>query len=169
MAASEIVLDYFLVVLPRPRCDNRRIQHYPDTLTVLGSHMTGSYLRVCLVLSFLVPVLTSLAVAENIKIEGFIVGRNGDEMTVKFGSEAELTFVLTDDTDVSQMDGVPKEYRRNIYTTLLIPGLKVQVEGTYNEQRQVIATKVKFKERRLGAGASCSGGDARNQNASSGE
>jgi outer membrane protein OmpA-like peptidoglycan-associated protein len=81
-----------------------------------------------------------------VKIEGFIVSRSGDEMIVRFGSGAELTFVLTEDTEVSQMDGVPKEYRKNMYATRLIPGLKVQVEGTYNEQRQVIATKVKFKK-----------------------
>jgi len=67
-------------------------------------------------------------------------------MTVKFGSGAELTFLLTEDTEVSTMDGVPKDHRSSMYATLLIPGLEVQVEGTYNEQRQAIATKVKFKK-----------------------
>lgn len=103
-------------------------------------------LRGCAALCFVLVAFCTLMAAENVKIEGFIVGRSGDDMIVRFGSGAELTFVLTEDTEVSQMDGVPKEYRRNMYATLLIPGLKVQVEGTYNEQRQVIATRVKFKK-----------------------
>ena len=106
--------------------------------------MTGSRLRVCVVLFSLVVTFSSLVVAENVKIEGFIIGNDGDQMTVKFGSGAELAFVLTEGTEVSTMDGVPKGHRSSMYATLLIPGLKVQVEGTYNEQRQVIATKVKF-------------------------
>jgi hypothetical protein len=65
-------------------------------------------------------------------------------MTVKFGSGAELTF-LTEDTDISTMDGVRKDHRSSMCGTLLIPGLKVQVErveGTYNEQRQVFAGRM---------------------------
>ena len=96
-------------------------------------------------LCLFVVAFGSQLVAENVKIEGFIVASNGDQMTVKFGSGAELTFVVTEDTEVSTMNGIPKDHRRSLYMTLLIPGLKVQVEGTYNEQRQVIATKVKFK------------------------
>ena len=108
--------------------------------------MAGSHLRVCAVVFSLSVILSSVAIAENVKIEGFIVGNNGEQMTVKFGSGAELTFLLTEDTEVSTMDGVPKDHRSSMYGTLLIPGLKVQVEGTYNEQRQAIATKVKFKK-----------------------
>src|SRR6516162_10302815 len=106
--------------------------------------MTGSYLRVCVVLSFFLVVLTSVAIAENVKIEGLIVGRSGDEMIVKFGSGAELTFQLTDDTKVTQVGGLFKAQRQQKSMAALIPGLKIQVEGTYNEQRQVIATSVKF-------------------------
>ena len=108
--------------------------------------MTRSYLQVCIVLFSLLVIFSSLVGAENVKIEGFIVGNNGDQIIVKFGSGAELTFLLTEDTEVSTMDGVPKDHRSSMYGTLLIPGLKVQVEGTYNEQRQAIATKVKFKK-----------------------
>ena len=108
--------------------------------------MAGSYLRVFTILCFFLLAFSTLLLAENVKIDGFIVASDGDQITVKFGSGAELTFVLTEDTEVSTMDGIPKEHRRSLYATLLIPGLKVQVEGIYNEQRQVIATKVKFKK-----------------------
>ena len=109
--------------------------------------MAGPYLhrsRVCTVLCFLVAVFSSLLFAENVKIEGLIVGRSGDEMIVKFGSGAELTFQLTDDTKVTLVGGLFKAQREQKSMAALIPGLKVQVEGTYNEQRQVIATSVKF-------------------------
>src|SRR3974390_512058 len=97
------------------------------------------------ILSVVVLALSTAVTAETAKIEGFIVAKSGEEITVKFGSGAELTFLLTDYTQVSQMDSVPKENRKNMYMTLLIPGLKVQVEGAYGADRQVIATKVKFK------------------------
>ena len=107
--------------------------------------MTRSYLRVCVVLSFLVLVLTSLLAAENVKIEGLIVGRSGDEIIVKFGSGAELAFQLTDNTQVSQIGGLFNARRKQMAMAALIPGLKVKVEGVYNEQRQVLATKINFK------------------------
>ena len=107
--------------------------------------MTRSYLRVCVVLSFLVLVLTSLLAAENVKIEGLIVGRSGDEIIVKFGSGAELAFQLTDNTQVSQIGGLFNARRKQMAMAALIPGLKVTVEGVYNEQRQVLATKINFK------------------------
>jgi outer membrane protein OmpA-like peptidoglycan-associated protein len=99
---------------------------------------------VCVVVSFLLAVLTSFAIAENVKIEGLIVGRSGDEMIVKFGSGAELAFQLTDNTKVQQVGGLFKAQRKQMSMAALIPGLKVQVEGMYNPQRQVIATSVKF-------------------------
>ena len=107
--------------------------------------MTRSYLRVCVVLSFLVLVLASLLAAENVKIEGLIVGRSGDEIIVKFGSGAELAFQLTDNTQVSQIGGLFNARRKQMAMAALIPGLKVKVEGVYNEQRQVLATKINFK------------------------
>jgi hypothetical protein len=56
---------------------------------------------VCAVLFSLSVILSSVAIAENVKIEGFIAGNNGEQMTVKFESGAELTFLLSEDTEVS--------------------------------------------------------------------
>lgn len=135
--------------------DNRKSSRGPDhrkdhkMLRLWGEDMSRfNLLRTLLVvaLCFFVFASGTRLFAENVKIEGFVVGNDGGQMTVKFGSGAELTFVLTEDTEVSTMDGVPKGHRSSMYKTLLIPGLKVQVEGTYDEQRRVIATKVKFKK-----------------------
>ena len=101
-------------------------------------------LRGCVTLCLLLSFCTLLA-AENVKIEGVIVGRSGDEIIVKFGSGAELAFQLTDNTQVSQVGGLLNARRKHLAMAVLIPGLKVKVEGVYNEQRQVLATKINFK------------------------
>jgi hypothetical protein len=49
-------------------------------------------------LGVLFLALAAAAAAETVKIEGYIVGRSGDEVIVKFGSGAELAFQLTDRT-----------------------------------------------------------------------
>jgi len=97
------------------------------------------------VLCFFIVAFTTPLLAENVKIEGFIVGRSGDEIIVKFGSGAELAFQLTDNTQVSQIGGLFNARRKQMAMAALIPGLKVKVEGVYNEQRQVLATKINFK------------------------
>jgi outer membrane protein OmpA-like peptidoglycan-associated protein len=83
--------------------------------------------------------------AETVKIEGVIAGRSGDEIIVRFGSGAELALQLTDNTEVSQVGGLFNARRKQLAMLTLIPGLKVKVEGVYNEQRQVLATKINFK------------------------
>src|SRR5208282_2064177 len=82
--------------------------------------------------------------AEKIKIEGLIIGRGGDEMILQIGQGAELAFQLTDSTQVSQVGGLFAR-RKQMSMAALIPGLKVQAEGTYNEARLLVATSVKFK------------------------
>jgi len=93
-----------------------------------------------------VIVLTfSMAVAaETVKIEGLIKARSGDEMIVQVNEFAEQAFLLTDQTQVSQVGGLFKARRKQMSMAALIPGLKVKAEGTYNAQRQLVATSVKF-------------------------
>jgi OmpA-OmpF porin, OOP family len=86
-----------------------------------------------------------VAAAETVKIEGIIAGRSGDEIIVQFANDADLAFQLTDTTEVSQIGGLFNARRKQMAMAALIPGLKVKVEGVYNEQRQVLATKINFK------------------------
>jgi outer membrane protein OmpA-like peptidoglycan-associated protein len=53
--------------------------------------------------------------------------------------------VLTDDTQVAQIEGVFKARRKQMSMAALIPGLQVQVEGSYNAQNQLVASSIKFK------------------------
>lgn len=83
--------------------------------------------------------------AQTTKVEGLIVARSGNEIIVEYMKGAELAFLLTDTTKVSQVGGVFKARRKEMSMAALIPGLKVKVEGTHNEARQLVATSVKFK------------------------
>jgi OmpA-OmpF porin, OOP family len=86
-----------------------------------------------------------VAAAETVKIEGIIAGRSGDEIIVQFANDADLAFQLTDTTEVSQIGGLFNARRKQMAMAALIPGLKVKVEGVYDERRQVLATKINFK------------------------
>ena len=109
------------------------------------SEFHGRRIR-CLVLLNMVLLLlpASMAADAKTKVEGFIIGRSGDEMIVQFGSGAELAFQLTDDTQVSQVGGLFKANRTQMSMAALIPGLKVKAEGTYTPERVLVATKVTF-------------------------
>lgn len=98
-----------------------------------------------LALAVIALVVALAAAAETVKIEGYIVGRSGDEIVVKFGSGAELAFQLTDRTKVSDIGELHSPTRKSLAMAALIPGLKVKVEGVYSETRQVLATSIKFK------------------------
>jgi outer membrane protein OmpA-like peptidoglycan-associated protein len=83
--------------------------------------------------------------AQSTKVNGLIVGRSAANMTLQTSSEPKLVVVLTDATQVAQIQGVFKARRKQMSMTALIPGLQVQVEGSYNAQNELVATSVKFK------------------------
>ena len=83
--------------------------------------------------------------AQTTKVNGLITGRSGSSMTLQTSIEPKLEVVLTDDTQVAQVQGVFKARRKQMSMAALIPGLQVQVEGTYNAQHQLVASSVRFK------------------------
>jgi len=104
-----------------------------------GSRVT----RLVLVLALLF-ISTSVA-AQSVKVEGLIKSRNGDSMVLQGKDSANITVLLTDSTQVGQVQGVLKARRKEMSMAALIPGLAVKVEGRYNDQSQLIATSVSFK------------------------
>src|SRR5580658_1834167 len=90
-------------------------------------------------------LLCLVAAAQTTKVAGLIVGRSGATMTLQTPSAPKLVVLLTDETQVSQVQGVLKARRKPMSMAALIPGLQVQVEGTYNAQNQLVASSVKFK------------------------
>jgi outer membrane protein OmpA-like peptidoglycan-associated protein len=89
--------------------------------------------------------LCGVAAAQSAKAQGLIIGRSGDTMTLQTPDSSKLAVVLTDNTQVAQVQGVFKARRKQMSMAALIPGLQVQVEGTYNTQNQLVATSIKFK------------------------
>jgi OOP family OmpA-OmpF porin len=90
--------------------------------------------------------LTSRTVVAQTKIQGVIDGRSGPTMSLKtLNSPPDTTVLLTDSTEVGEVEGVFKGRTKQMPMTALIPGLPVQVSGTMNDQNQIVADSVKFK------------------------
>jgi OmpA-OmpF porin, OOP family len=90
-------------------------------------------------------LLTTIAGAQSVKVEGLIKARNGDTMIVQTSGSPNLVVLLTDSTQVGQVQGVFQARRKEMSMAALIPGLAVKVEGTYDNQNQLVATSVSFK------------------------
>ena len=90
-------------------------------------------------------LLSGAATAQTVKVEGLVNGRSGDTMTLQTSDSPKLVVELTDDTQVAQVQGVFKARRKEMSMAALTPGLKVKVEGTFDSQNRLVATKVTFK------------------------
>jgi outer membrane protein OmpA-like peptidoglycan-associated protein len=90
-------------------------------------------------------LLCGSVAAQTAKAQGLITGRSGETMTLQTQDSSKLVVVLTDDTQVAQIEGVFKARRKQMSMAALIPGLQVQVEGSYNAQNQLVASSIKFK------------------------
>ena len=92
-----------------------------------------------------VMVFSVVASAQTLKVQGLITGRSGSKMILKTNDSPKLVVQLTDETQVGQVQGLLKARRKQMSMAALIPGLAVQVEGMYNAQNELVATKVSFK------------------------
>jgi outer membrane protein OmpA-like peptidoglycan-associated protein len=88
-------------------------------------------------------LLCGIATAQT--MQGVINGRNGSTMTLKAQGSGNVVVVLTPSTEVDEVQGLLKARKKEMAVTALIPGLPVQVQGTYNAQNQLVADVVKFK------------------------
>lgn len=98
-----------------------------------------------LTLLLIVGALGASSVADTVKVEGLIKSRDGDTMVVQTSNASNLVVLLTDHTEVGQIQGVLKARRKEMSMAALIPGLAVRVEGNLNNQNQLVAKLVKFK------------------------
>ncbi len=87
----------------------------------------------------------STLTAQTTKIQGVIKARSGPELIVQTADSPGLVILLTDHTEVGQVQGVLKARRKDMSMAALIPGLQIQVEGSYDAQRQLTAKLIKFK------------------------
>jgi len=90
-------------------------------------------------------LLQTTVSAQSAKVEGLIKGRDGDTMILQSSDSREVTVLLTENTEVSQKQGMLQVRRKEMAMAALIPGLAVQVEGTYDAQNRLLAKSVTFK------------------------
>lgn len=98
----------------------------------------------CILALALISLIPGL-IAETVEIKGLIVGRSGATMILRTSDAEPITVMLTDDTEVGQVQGVLKARSKEMSMASLIPGLAVQVEATHGEHNQLVAKSVKFK------------------------
>ena len=104
--------------------------------------MTHKTLAVSLTTIFLLASVSAFgAGGEKAKAKGMITARTGETLIVK-SAEGSTTVVLTDDTttkDDKGLFGLEKQHMSNV---VLVPGLKVDVDGMSDDQGRVIAKTI---------------------------
>jgi OmpA-OmpF porin, OOP family len=90
-------------------------------------------------------LFSATIVAQSVKIQGLIKERNGDTIILQTSNAPNLVVLLTDSTDVGQVQGALKARKKEMSMAALIPGLAVKIEGTHNDQNELVAKSVRFK------------------------
>jgi OOP family OmpA-OmpF porin len=106
---------------------------------------TKSISAIPVVLATLMILLAEGLAAHAQKVQGVINGRSGATMTIQTADSPKLVVLLTPTTQVDEVQGALKARKKQMAMTSLIPGLPVQVEGSTNDQGQIVADSVKFK------------------------
>jgi outer membrane protein OmpA-like peptidoglycan-associated protein len=82
------------------------------------------------------------ASGNKVKVNGMITGRDGEKLTLRTTKgQANVVVTLTDETKVQTPKGLFRHSEQAV--TALLPGLKVEVEGTGDESH-VVANTVRF-------------------------
>jgi len=89
--------------------------------------------------------LSTTMVSAQTKVEGVIKGRDGSKIILQTADLPKLIVLLTDSTDVAQVQGALKVRKKQMSMAALVPGLPIKVEGTYDAQNQLVAETVRFK------------------------
>src|SRR5271167_67811 len=95
--------------------------------------------------ALLLVVMLCAGIGSAQNIPGVINGRSGATMTLQTQGSGNVVVLLTPSTEVDEVEGVLKFRKKEMGVTALVPGLQVQVQGTYNGQNQLVANTVKFK------------------------
>jgi OOP family OmpA-OmpF porin len=90
-----------------------------------------------------VTVLSAYAQGEKTKVKGLITARTGDTIVLKTTDGSTMTVTLDDDTKVQQPKGLGIR-KKQMSGAVLIPGLKVSVDGTSQDATHVLAKSITF-------------------------
>jgi outer membrane protein OmpA-like peptidoglycan-associated protein len=89
----------------------------------------------------LVSVAAFGASGDKAKAKGMIISRTGETLIVNT-SDGKTTVVLTDDTRTKDNVGLFGLDRRELSSVVLIPGVKLSVDGTSDDQGRIVAKTI---------------------------
>jgi len=90
-----------------------------------------------------VALLSANAQGDKTKVKGLITTRTGDTIVLKTTDGTSVTVTLDDDTKVQQPQGLGVR-KKQMSAAVLIPGLKVSVDGTSQDATHVLAKSITF-------------------------
>jgi OmpA-OmpF porin, OOP family len=90
-----------------------------------------------------VALLAAYAQGEKAKVKGLITARTGDTIVLKTTDGSTMTVILDDDTKVQQPKGLGIR-KKQMSAAVLIPGLKISVDGTSQDATHVLAKSITF-------------------------
>jgi OOP family OmpA-OmpF porin len=107
--------------------------------------MQSKRMRIIIVglLTVFLTVVSTYAQDDKIKVKGLITARTGDTIVLKTTDGTSVTVTLNDDTKVQQPKGLGLR-KEKMSAAVLIPGLKVSVDGTSQDPINVLAKSVSF-------------------------
>jgi len=90
-----------------------------------------------------VALVSANAQGEKTKVKGLITSRTGDTVVLKTTDGTSVTVTIDDDTKVQQPKGLGVR-KKQMSAAVLIPGLKVSVEGTSQDAAHLLAKSITF-------------------------
>ena len=88
------------------------------------------------------PPCVAQCAGGKVRVKGMISARTGEKLIVN-GLDAQATVVMDDSTKVQRPKGLGLR-KKELLASVLIPGLKVSVDGTSNNEGQIIARSITF-------------------------
>ena len=90
---------------------------------------------------FLLTSAAAFGAADKTKVNGIIISRTGETLVVS-NPEGKTTVVLTDSTVTKDDKGLFGLDKHHLSSVVLIPGLKVSVDGTSDGQGRIVAKTI---------------------------
>jgi len=90
-----------------------------------------------------VALVSANAQGEKTKVKGLITARTGDTVVLKTTDGTSVTVTIDDDTKVQQPKGLGVR-KKQMSAAVLIPGLKVSVDGTSQDATHILAKSITF-------------------------
>ena len=89
-------------------------------------------------------VISTYAQSDKVKVKGLITTRTGEAIVLKTTDGTVLDVVLDDNTKVQQPKGLIGARKAQMSAAVLVPGLRVSVDGTSQDATHILAKSIIF-------------------------